>query len=207
MILLSCRKLPEQPAGPERKALVRTMQRSLLLSLLPKVTGRTYEKLPALSHLPGGKPYFPDVPDFFFNFSDSGSFLILAAGTAPLGIDLQETASSPRYLALARRYFAEEEAAALAALPEAEGRLLFFRLWSMKEAYFKLTGEGIFHGIAGCTSPAFLSGADTICPVTNIRPGIPPQSAFVRALSFPEPGYVLTAAANTEAVLDRFDYA
>ncbi len=205
MILLSCRKLPEQPAGPERKALVRTMQRSLLLSLLPKVTGRTYEELPALSHLPGGKPYFPDVPGFFFNFSDSGSFLILAAGTASLGIDLQKTSSSPRYPALARRFFAKEEAAAIASLPKEEGRLLFFRLWSMKEAYFKLTGEGIFHGIAGCTSPAFLAGSDTVCPVTNVRAGLPPQSAFVREFSFPEAGYVLTAASSA-ALLQEVQY-
>ncbi|MGN1022686.1 MAG: 4'-phosphopantetheinyl transferase family protein [Lachnospiraceae bacterium] len=206
MILLSYEELLERPQGHAGKEIVREAQKRLLLQLLPRVTGRTQKELPALSHLPGGKPYFPDVPDFFFNFSDSGSFLILAAGTAPLGIDLQKTASSPRYLALARRYFAAEEAAAIAALPEAEGRLLFFRLWSMKEAYFKLTGEGIFHGIAGCTSPAFLSGADTICPVTNIRPGIPPQSAFVRELSFPEPGYVLTAAANGAALLQEIQY-
>lgn len=207
MILLSCRRLPENAKGAARKGIVKKAQEELLLSLLPRVTGISCPDLPKLSHFPGGKPYFPDVPGFFFNFSDSGSFLILAAGTASLGIDLQKTSSSPRYPALARRFFAKEEAAAIASLPEEEGRLLFFRLWSMKEAYFKLTGEGIFHGIAGCTSPAFLAGSDTVCPVTNVRAGLPPQSAFVREFSFPEAGYVLTAAANTEAVLDRFDYA
>jgi len=206
MILLSCKRLPEQQKGTDRRAIAKRAQEELLVSLLPRVTGRSCPELPALSHFPGGKPYFPDVPHFFFNFSDSGSFLVLAAGTASLGIDLQKTASSPRYFALARRFFAKEEAAAIASLPKEEGRLLFFRLWSMKEAYFKLTGEGIFHGIAGCTSPAFLAGSDTVCPVTNVRAGLPPQSAFVREFSFPEPGYVLTAAANSAALLQEVQY-
>ena len=127
MILLSCKRLPEQQKGTDRRAIAKRAQEELLLSLLPRITGRSCPELPALSHFPGGKPYFPDVPHFFFNFSDSGSFLVLAAGTASLGIDLQKTASYPRYLALARRFFAKEEAAAIASLPEEEGRLLFFR--------------------------------------------------------------------------------
>ena len=61
-----------------------------------------------------------------------------------VGVDLERIDREPAVLRLAARYFAAEEAAALAALPAEAARLAFLRLWTAKEASCKATGTGIF---------------------------------------------------------------
>jgi 4'-phosphopantetheinyl transferase len=78
-----------------------------------------------------------------FNISHTNGLVACAVGIGlDLGVDV-ETADPTIDLDIAHRYFAPEEAAiVLAALPD-QGRRLFFRFWTLKEAFIKATGEGL----------------------------------------------------------------
>jgi len=78
-----------------------------------------------------GKPSVCGIPGFHFSISHSGSSVICAVSEQPVGADLQE--SRPVSERLQHRMFTERE------------RLLAdpIRLWTLKESYAKLTGEGI----------------------------------------------------------------
>lgn len=88
-----------------------------------------------------GKPYFSEFP-FYFNLSHSGKYVLCGLSEEEIGADIQQHCACDRRR-LADRFFSEGEKAALAACGEDEN--LFFRLWTRKEAYGKLTGEGIAH--------------------------------------------------------------
>lgn len=88
-----------------------------------------------------GKPYFAELP-FYFNLSHSGRYILCGLSEEEIGADIQQHCTCDRRR-LADRFFSEREKAALAACGEDEN--LFFRLWARKEAYGKLTGEGVAH--------------------------------------------------------------
>lgn len=82
------------------------------------------------------KPYFKDYPDIRFSISHSGNLVVLAMSETEVGIDIEEI--KPRnFEAVVNRHFSEDEKKEAADL---EG---FLRVWTRKEAYLKLTGEGL----------------------------------------------------------------
>ncbi len=74
----------------------------------------------------------------------SGCYLIGISSGAAIGVDLEiaaRRAGNP--LALARRYFSQQETAALAELVEDELQRAFMHTWACKEAIVKANGLGI----------------------------------------------------------------
>ncbi|MBS0538080.1 MAG: 4'-phosphopantetheinyl transferase superfamily protein [Proteobacteria bacterium] len=67
---------------------------------------------------------------------------VLAQAGADVGFDI-EPLDRVVDLAVADRYFRAEETAWLAGLPAGERRRGFMRLWTLKEAFIKATGEGL----------------------------------------------------------------
>ncbi len=61
----------------------------------------------------------------------------------PIGVDIEHVERPGRLLEIANSYFAPDELAILHAAPEAEQRTVFFRLWTLKEAYIKARGDGL----------------------------------------------------------------
>lgn len=99
---------------------------------------------------PAGKPYLPDFPDFHYNFSDSGDYLVLAVSLdGSIGVDLQKiTPIHGGVMKLAQRFFHPQDVALLQTChSEEEQQSLFFRIWSVKESYLKCTGEGLPGGL------------------------------------------------------------
>lgn len=89
-----------------------------------------------------GKPEIVDFP-MHFSLSHSGDYVLCAFSEGEVGADIQRLQALD-YLKLAGRFFTKAEYEALKGCPgEAERQSLFFRLWSRKEAYGKLTGQGI----------------------------------------------------------------
>lgn len=89
-----------------------------------------------------GKPYLQDYP-LYFNLSHSGNYVVCAVSPREVGVDIQEYRQVDMER-LARRFFSEEEQSILTACAnEKEQCKLFYQLWTRKEAYGKLTGEGI----------------------------------------------------------------
>ena len=89
-----------------------------------------------------GKPYIADLSDFYFSLSHSGKYVLCAWDVVALGADLQcmdrEVKDS-----LAKRAMTEKEYIAYLMLPLQEQEKEFYRLWTIKESYCKLTGKGL----------------------------------------------------------------
>ena len=111
-----------------------------------------------------GRPYLAhaDAPDFNLSDTTGGTLLALSRG-ARVGVDLELGARTPPAVRLAARYFAAEEAQALAALAPVRAARDFIWLWTAKEASCKATGTGIFGFLprwqfaAGEASPRLLA--------------------------------------------------
>jgi 4'-phosphopantetheinyl transferase len=95
----------------------------------------------ALAESDNGKPFVPGAP-LRFNLSHSHDWALLAIGPAiEIGIDLE--AIAPPEPGLAERFFAPEEAEALARLRAEELAIAFTRVWTRKEAVVKAIGAGL----------------------------------------------------------------
>ena len=151
--LLALRDLDEVQAlwllPPERreKALrcrrqedrLRSAAAGLLLARYARRLG--FDRFPALREDAYGKPYFPDAPQAQFSLSHSGGYAALAMSSLPVGVDIQEV--RPERVPAAMRFLTDYEQAQLAALPPTEQVQAFFRLWTVKESYGKMTGRGL----------------------------------------------------------------
>lgn len=106
--------------------------------------------LPAYLSGPFGKPYLAARERFFFNLSHSGKLAVCAVADQEVGIDVQQKRGLSQRIA--DRFFTAQEKLVLAqALPK-EKEDLFYRIWSAKEAYIKLTGQGLGQGLATFTA-------------------------------------------------------
>ncbi len=87
-----------------------------------------------------GKPYLRDHPDIYFNLSHCRKGVLCAIDEAEVGCDIEEIPAAVDEALCGICFQAEERRRIMnAADPAAE----FTRLWTMKEAYLKYTGEGI----------------------------------------------------------------
>lgn len=95
--------------------------------------------MPDFGYGDGGKPFIADRPDICFNMSHCRVAAACAVGGSPMGVDIETI--RPYNATLARRVLSGVELAAVEASlrPDIE----FIRLWTMKESYLKMTGEGI----------------------------------------------------------------
>ncbi|NBH24555.1 4'-phosphopantetheinyl transferase superfamily protein [Lachnospiraceae bacterium] len=95
----------------------------------------------------GGKPYLTKYPDIYYSLSHSGEYVCCALGDIPVGADIQKVTRCRS--GIARRFFTKEDNRKLDACSGGEREELFFRMWSIKEAYVKLTGRGLSGGLSG----------------------------------------------------------
>lgn len=84
-----------------------------------------------------GKPY---VNGLYFNFSHSGGRVALAVSSAPVGCDIELIRRAPVRV---ERKFTQSEREYLSRFTGAERDRVFFALWTAKESYLKMTGEGL----------------------------------------------------------------
>ena len=83
-----------------------------------------------------GKPLCPGI---FFSLSHSYDKVVCAVCEAHVGCDIEKIRKAPRERI--RRFFTEEEKAFLSAAKDWDKA--FFSLWTKKESYIKMTGEGL----------------------------------------------------------------
>lgn len=88
-----------------------------------------------------GKPYFenPDAP--FFNLSHSGSYVLCAIADCEIGADIQEMRAVDFTKAAEYAFCKEENDWVKQDLHR------FYQLWTGKEAFGKMTGEGLVAGL------------------------------------------------------------
>ena len=106
---------------------------------------------------PGGRPFLPDHPEFFFSLSHSGGFALCAAGFLPVGADIQ--AVRPVSSALLTRFFPEDERALIHSARDA------IRLFSARESFGKRAGRGLSRddAVTERGGQLFVSG----CPIAE----------------------------------------
>ncbi len=90
-----------------------------------------------------GKPYFPQLPDVHFSVSHSGKYFACAFADVQIGLDIQECKNRPdeaeRCIRIAKRFFHPDEIDSLEKSPVSA----FYKIWTAKESYVKMTGQGI----------------------------------------------------------------
>ena len=117
-------------------------RRAALRHLLAGYAGREPHAL-VFAQGAHGKPALPGT-GLEFNLSHSGGCAVLAVTRGRrVGVDVERIEAERATLAVARRFFAPTEAAAVAAAAPAERAVTFFRCWTRKEAYVKARGEGL----------------------------------------------------------------
>jgi 4'-phosphopantetheinyl transferase len=117
---------------------------------LREVLGRALRIGPdavALRYRRHGKPELdpacsPLAADLRFNLSHSGKRALIALGRVEVGADVEHL-KKRRTDDIARRFFAPGEQRRLFELTPDERERGFFRLWTCKEAFLKVTGEGL----------------------------------------------------------------
>jgi phosphopantetheine--protein transferase-like protein len=119
--------------------------REVLLYLLSRYLKVPEEKL-FLEKKTHGKLFLPECPSFFFSIAHSGNLLALAFSRHPIGIDVEKK-RKVRALAVATKFFSEEELAFISSDGTAKIEEKFFQLWTAKEAVLKADGRGITAGL------------------------------------------------------------
>lgn len=89
-----------------------------------------------------GKPYFKNIP-LYFNLSHSGEYVFCVFAEQEVGADIQYRKPG-NHERIVRRFFSTTEQEAWKdCASSAERERLFYKLWTRKEAYGKLTGAGV----------------------------------------------------------------
>lgn len=100
---------------------------------------RGIEVQPTFDYGDNGKPRLRELPDVHFNLSHCKTAVVCAVSEEPVGVDVETLG---RYNERLARYTMNEKE--LKEIESSSDRdLTFTRLWTMKEATMKLTGEGI----------------------------------------------------------------
>lgn len=112
---------------------------------------------PEFSYKKNGKPYLKEYPEIFFNISHCRKGIACAVCDCPVGVDIEEIQPGLeiRSLVLNRE---EEDAVKMSETPDVE----FTRIWTRKESFLKLTGEGIRNDMKNILSEAQGIRIDTV---------------------------------------------
>jgi len=96
----------------------------------------------AIRYSDNGKP---ETDGIYFNLSHSGDYVICTVSEFPVGCDIEKEREVGEKLA--QKFLSENEMAYLSQFDSYKKQKEFFRLWTIKESYLKMTGEGISHGL------------------------------------------------------------
>jgi 4'-phosphopantetheinyl transferase len=93
-----------------------------------------------------GKPFLSGAQNLHFNLSHAGDYALIAlSSAAPVGVDIEKINPKSDYLAIAQRFFAQDECSYIECN---ESRIdAFFKIWTLKEAYVKAIGRGLAYGM------------------------------------------------------------
>ena len=98
-----------------------------------------------------GKPYFEERRDIHFSISHAGEYILIAIGSEPLGVDIEQRRVIS-YEKIGRRIMTDPEYEAFLEREDREAE--FYRKWVLMkwvlmESYVKWTGLGMFGEIKG----------------------------------------------------------
>lgn len=128
MIRVTCRRLEGETGHQAAWKLLEELYRE-----------ETGESLPRVARTERGKPYFPDSP-YHFSLSHTARHAVCVLSDRKVGVDAEEM-DRQIHPALAGKILSQPEQNRVARAQDP--RLALLRLWVLKEAAVKLTGEGL----------------------------------------------------------------
>ncbi|MGN0156102.1 MAG: 4'-phosphopantetheinyl transferase family protein [Lachnospiraceae bacterium] len=95
-----------------------------------------------IAYADGGKPYLKNRPELFFNLSHSHERVMCILSDREAGCDVEKKKTvNPN---VAKRFFHPAEYECMMGQKTLQEREeMFYRLWTLKESFVKMTGEGI----------------------------------------------------------------
>ena len=119
-----------------------------------------------------GKPYLVDFPEVHFNLSHSGERVMCVISPFEVGCDVEIIKGDRGKLA--ERFFKSEESAWIKHFETLEAQSeAFYRLWTLKECYMKVTGRGL-----SLMPDMFALHMDELENVTLFHDGKRPEYSF-----------------------------
>ena len=143
---------------------------------------------------PSGKPRLDPAagwPDLRFSLSHTRGMVACAVALAlKVGVDVEPLTRLPDVKGLGRTMFSTREAASLEAMAEEARSEAVLRLWTLKEAYLKATGEGIGRRMDEPEfDPRHIAATETACLTVRGRTWafrqVSTPGPFVLSLAFP----------------------
>ncbi len=120
----------------QKKSREQSLGAGLLLRKILLRYGRDMSEIYAGAN---GKPMMDGI---YFNLSHTEGRVLLAVGDSEAGCDIERVKEFP--LQVAKRFFCCGEQEYISSFPEGKERdRAFFRLWTVRESYMKMTGEGM----------------------------------------------------------------
>lgn len=90
----------------------------------------------------------PEMEGIHFNLSHSHDMVVCVLSSQPVGCDIEKIKEkNDRIERIANRFFTGKECTYLNAFQDNEKNQAFFRIWTIKESYIKMTGEGLRLGL------------------------------------------------------------
>jgi 4'-phosphopantetheinyl transferase len=142
-----------------------------------------------------GKPFLDQaagMPALSFNLSHSADqYLLAVTRSMNVGVDIEYVRPGRDYLALARRFFTEQEFQLLAS---DAGRDLFYRMWVLKEASVKARGMKLLAGLDRFQCSLSGDGILTVCDRSNAES----ERGWYYRQWQPDSRFVAAVVANTK---------
>lgn len=88
-----------------------------------------------------GKPRVREHPDFHFNLSHAGDWVVIACADGPVGVDVEQHSTNTDWRSIARQFFSDGEQRLLEQAADPFRR--FYEIWTGKESYLKYLGTGL----------------------------------------------------------------
>lgn len=133
MLLISLKEVPKKSQRPHAHNLLRECLRTRRIEYIT-------DKTPVVrgEH---GKPSLAEHPEIKYNMSHADGIAVCLVSDRECGVDCEGV--RPYRPNVVRRSFSESEKLLIENADENQRDLLFFRLWTLKEAYVKAIGIGI----------------------------------------------------------------
>lgn len=89
-----------------------------------------------------GKPFLEGYPNFCFNISHSGAYVLCGVDDSPIGIDVEEV-KHIEYEEIAKFFFPTKEFEYIVNQDLKFKLDRFYEIWTLKESYIKCCGQGL----------------------------------------------------------------
>lgn len=146
--------------------------RGVVRLLISEYLGKSYDKLCFL-YGKKGKPYIicgKEEPCVYFNISHSENIILLCfSKLGEPGVDVEKIRKIDNLSLIVQKYFHSEEKEFFYSLQEELQKNMFFRIWTLKEAYLKACGSGIGKRLSSFSVLSALTRGDTYDKIFNLE--------------------------------------